>query len=205
MSYFPNKLLLNILACGLILSTSMQGATPVATKSAKKNKEETNWKKFVSTERGFSIELPTAPEQVDQIIDIPKSDLKISYTTFLSEPSDAMVYVISVWNYPAQIDMSKPEVNLQEGFGGMLSALPGSEVVSMSMTEIQGFKALEFLVKNEEIYFQGKLLLVYNTLYQIFTVYKDSIDMTDNYSHFINSFQLIQPDKRKLKGKETKV
>jgi hypothetical protein len=97
--------------------------------------------------------------------------------------------------------MSKPEVNLQDGFSGMISALPGSQVVNMKMAEIEGFKALEFLVKYEDIFFQGRLILVYNTLYQVFTVYKKSADMSNDYDHFINSFKLIHPEQRKITKK----
>lgn len=201
MSFFPNKLLLNILACGLILSCPLEAATQTAPKKEVKQ----DWTRFTSTQDGFSVDLPSKPEHVQQTIDIPKTDLKIDYNTYLSEPSDDVVYVVSVWNYPAKIDMSKPEINLQDGFGGMLSALPGSEVMSMKMGEVNGYKSLEFLVKNDEIYFQGKLILVYNTLYQVFTVYKKSVDMTDNYVHFINSFKLINPEKRQVNGNHKKM
>lgn len=195
MSFFNNKLLLNVLACGMILSCPMQldlfGATPKA-------QAEQKWTAFTSTEDGFSVDLPTNPEHVSQTIDIPNSPMKISYDTFISEPDDSTVYVISVWDYPPQVDMSKPEVNLQDGFGGMLSALPGSEVQEMKMTDVDGFAALEFLVKNEDIFFQGKLILVHNTLYQVFTVYKDDADMKGDYNHFISSFKLISPAKREV-------
>lgn len=198
MSFFPNKFLLNILACGLLLSCPLQGAM-IANKNGNNGKSATkhSWKTFTAKESGFSIDFPTKPEHVQQTIDVPKTDLKITYETYLSEPSDNIVYVVSVWNYPSAIDMSKPEVNLQDGFGGMLSALPGSEVLNMRMTEVQSFKALEFLVKNEDIYFQGKLILVHNTLFQVFTVYKDSEDMTNNYIHFIDSFKILNPDQMK--------
>jgi uncharacterized protein YxeA len=211
MSFFPNKFFLNILACGLILSCPCNLISAANNGNANKgvqeksndpkvNKTQTQlqWKNYKYAESGFSVDFPKKPERVQQSIDVPKSDLKISYETYLSEPSDAMVFVASVWNYPSQIDMSKPEVNLQDGFGGMLSALPGSEVLNMRMTEVEGFKALEFLVKNDDIYFQGKLILVHNTLYQLFTVYKNSEDMTANYIHFVDSFKLINPEKRKV-------
>lgn len=209
MSFFPNKLFLNILACGMILSCSINGAPPAQTptetrpqtqqKNMPKKAKPQEWKTFVSKESGFSVDFPALPEHIQQTIDIPKTELKISYDTYISEPSESVVYVVSVWNYPAEIDMSKPEVNLQDGFGGMLSALPGSEVLNMRMAPVQGFKALEFLVKNEDIYFQGKLILVYNTLYQVFTVYKSSEEMKDNYNRFIESFKLLDPEKRKVK------
>ena len=197
MSLFPNKFLLNIFACGLILSCPLNLTSAVDTKIQTKE-TKLQWQNYSYPESGFSIDFPKKPERVQQTIDVPKSDLKINYETFLSEPSDTIVYVVSVWNYPSQIDMSKPEVNLQDGFGGMLSALPGSEVQNMKMTEVGGFKALDFLVKHEDIYFQGKLILVYNTLYQVFSVYKSSENMTNNYSRFIDSFKLINPNARKV-------
>ena len=181
------KLLLSAAASILVLTTSLNGA-----------ESQKGWKKFTSTESGFSIDLPTTPDHLEQKIDIPQSDLSIGYDTFLSEPSESVVFVISVWNYPAEVDMSKPEVNLQDGFGGMLSALPGSQVQSMQMTDVDGFKALEFLVKNDEIYFQGKLILVYNTLYQVFSVYKDGDTVSKDYAKFIGSFKLINPAKNKV-------
>jgi hypothetical protein len=199
MSLFPNKFLLNILACGLILSCplNLMTAADVAT-PPKATETQFNWTNYPFKDSGFSVDFPKKPEKVEQSIDVPKSNLKIHYETYLSEPSDHVVFVVSVWNYPSKIDMSKPEVNLQDGFSGMLSALPGSEVKDMKMGTLDGFKDLEFLVKNEDIYFQGKLILVYNTLYQVFTVYKNTEDMSKNYSHFIDSFKLINPEQHKV-------
>lgn len=198
MSLFPNKFLLNILACGLILSCPLNLVTAASVTQQQATETQLKWQKYTFESSGFSIDLPKKPEWVQQSIDVPKSDLKINYETYLSEPSDSMVFVVSVWNYPSQIDMSKPEVNLQDGFKGMLSALPGSEVLNMKMGEVNGFKSLEFLVKNDDIYFQGKLILVHNTLYQVFTVYKSTEEMNDNYGHFIKSFNLIKPDQHKV-------
>src|ERR1700733_3955017 len=171
MSFLPNKFLLNILTCGLILSGSLNHMAAAALSEKPQAKEtKLNWQNYSYTQSGFSVDFPKKPVHVNQSIDIPKTDFKIKYETYLSEPTDNSVFVVSVWNYPSQIDMSKPEINLQDGFNGMLQALPGSKVENMKSSEIQGFKGLDFLVKNEDIYFQGKLLLVYNTLYQIFTV-----------------------------------
>ncbi len=186
MVYMINKLLLNILTVGLLFSSPLLAD---------------NWQGFTAPKSGFSVKLPKEPEHVEQKIDIPRTDLSIRYSTFISEPNEKVVYVISVWSYPAEIDMSKPEVNLQDGFGGMLSALPGSQVLSMQMGEQQGFKSLSFLVKNGEIYFQGRLVLVYNALYQVFAVYKGKEEMEKNYAQFIDSFKLINPEMHRVEVK----
>lgn len=190
MALIPNKMLLNILACGLIICSPLLAASG------------SNWKSLTEPKNSFSVSFPTEPEHIEQRIDIPRSDLSISYNTYISEPNEDAVYVVSVWNYPSEIDMSKPEVNLQDGFSGMLSALPGSEVVSMQKGEQQGFKTLDFLVKNDDIFFQGRLILVYNTLYQVFAVYKEEVMLTQDYNHFINSFQLINVEQQKVDNKK---
>jgi len=162
------------------------------------------WKTFTSDQSGFSVDLPASPEHLKQKIDLPNTKISIEYDTFISEPSDSVVYVVSVWNYPADIDMSNPQDNLKDGFDGMLAALPGSKVIKSDMTDLQGFKALEFLVKNDDIFFQGKLLIVYNTLYQVFTVYKENVDMKKNYDQFSRSFKLLNPSKQKMKVDSSK-
>lgn len=184
-----------ILFTALLAFASLEGnqVIPAAEKEVKED-----WKKFSSTQNGFTVDLPTIPDHVSQKVDIPQTDLSIKYDTYISEPSESVVYVISVWYYPAEIDMSKPEVNLQDGFGGMLSALPGSQVLKMEIGEIKGdFKALDFLVKHEDVFFQGKLILVYNTLYQVFSVYKENMDVKQNYDRFIDSFNLVNPGQNK--------
>jgi len=197
MKLLLNKLLINLLASGLVLSSAPMDAYFKCETVADKGKKA-DWVTFTSKENGFSVDLPKQPEQVHQKLDVPKTDLSIEYDTYVSEINDSVVYVVSVWHYPAELDMSQPEVNLQDGFGGMLSALPNSQVLNMKMTDVQSFKALEFLVKNDDIYFQGRLILVYNTLYQVFSVYKGVDTTKTTYQQFSDSFTLINPEKNKV-------
>ena len=75
--------------------------------------EASSWKPFTSTKSGFNIDFPAQPESIEQSIDIPQTDLSITYNTYLSEPNDSAVYVVSVWDYPSQIDMSDPVSKLK--------------------------------------------------------------------------------------------
>lgn len=187
-----------ILFSSFLLCASLQGNLQSNLVSTQEAVTKEEWKKFSSAKNGFYVELPTIPDHVSQKVDIPQTELSIKYDTYISEPSESVVYVISVWYYPAEIDMSKPEVNLQDGFGGMLSALPGSQVLKMEIGEFSDkFKALDFLVKHEDVFFQGKLILVYNTLYQVFSVYKENMDVKGNYERFMNSFTLDSPEQNK--------
>lgn len=198
-----NNLFFNLLAAGLILSSPIQAAPWGGKQSADQTH---SWKSYTSTKGNYSVDFPTDPEHVKQSIEIPKTDLKIEYSTSISEPNEDAVYVVSVWDYPSEVDMSKPEVNLQDGFKGMLSSLPGAKVESMHMTKFQGHDALEFLVHHEDIYFQGMLLLVDNTLYQVFSVYKEGGEMSkSDFNHFFDSFKLLDVGRKSSKNRKINI
>ena len=190
MRVFSNKVVLGLLSVGLLMANTAYAAP----KEDSSKKEATdNWETFTSEKNGFSIDFPAKPEHVSQTIDIPKTDMVIQYDTFISEPNENSIYVVSVWEYPESLDLSEPYQDLETGFQGMISALPGSEVVKKDKVDVAGNDALEFIVKNDEIFFQGKLLVVDNTLYQIFVVYKeDDKEMDSNYKRFIESFELLK-------------
>lgn len=174
----------------LLFATSMRAETSLFGKSS-------SWQEFTAASQGFSVEVPSTPDHIKQKIDIPNTRMILEYNTYISEPSDKVVYVISVWEYPAEVDMSHPEINLQDGFNGMLAALPDARVLSKEISDVQGFKSLEFHVKSEDILFQGKVIIVHNTLYQVFTVYRESVDMKSDYTRFINSFKLLHPEQQR--------
>ncbi|WP_213318331.1 hypothetical protein [Chlamydiifrater volucris] len=161
-----------------------------------------DWKKYDYKDSGFSVELPKEPEYSRQTIEIPQSDITIRYETFVTEPNENLIYVISVWNYPEKIDIGKPEQNLQEGFAGMLSALPESHVLFMQSATHQGHQSLEFWIRNEDIFFRGKLICVDHTLYQVFMVYKsnDAKSLDQEYQQFSSSFHITKPRASKVQS-----
>ncbi|WP_348662644.1 hypothetical protein [Chlamydia vaughanii] len=161
-----------------------------------KIKDGLKWKRYDYTKNcGFSAEFPGDPDHSGQIIEIPQSELTIRYDTYVTETqSDNTVYVVSVWEYPEKVDISRPELNLQEGFSGILQALPESQVLFMQAKEIQGHKALEFWISCEDIYFRGMLVSVNHTLYQVFMVYKNknSKALDKEYETFTKSFKITK-------------
>ncbi|AHH22838.1 hypothetical protein C6H88_02325 [Chlamydia muridarum str. Nigg] len=176
--------------------TSLPTTEDLQTSAITKVSDLLSWKRYDYTqEGGFSVQFPEFPEHSGQIVEIPQSDLAIRYDTYVAEtPNDSTVYVVSVWEYPEKVDISKPELNLQEGFSGMLYALPESQVLYLKATEVQGHKALEFWVACEDVYFRGMLVSVNHTLYQVFMVYKGrSPEVLDKeYNIFIQSFKVTK-------------
>lgn len=172
-------------------------------------KEGLKWKRYDYTgNRGFSVEFPGEPDHSGQIIEIPQSDLTIRYDTYVTETqSDGTVYVVSVWEYPEKVDVSRPALNLQEGFSGILQALPESQVLFMQAKDIQGHKALEFWIACEDVYFRGVLISANHTLYQVFIVYKNqnANALDKEYDQFIKSFKITKVREAKSSDLKKKV
>ncbi|SPN73383.1 hypothetical protein C10C_0205 [Chlamydia serpentis] len=159
-------------------------------------KDSLSWKRYDYTSScGFSIEFPGEPDHSGQIVEVPQSEITIRYDTYVTETaSDNTVYVVSVWEYPEKVDISRPELNLQEGFSGMMQALPESQVLFMQARQIQGHKALEFWIVCEDVYFRGMLISVNHTLYQVFMVYKNKNPqaLDKEYKAFSESFKITK-------------
>lgn len=191
-------LLLPLLTMGLFGATS---EVRVAGSEVEKNTKD--WKNYEYADLHFAVELPNKPEKMHQDIAIPQTELKIISDTFMVEAGEEMVYLVSVWQYPKEIDLSDPESSLKDGFKGMLSALPSSEVLHSRVFEKEGNKCLEFKVKSETVHFEGFLMLVDHVLYQVFTVYKEGLNASKDISRFLESFHLINGEKKEPANKES--
>ncbi len=212
MSLFSNNIFLNVLCIGLFLSFFSYGESKFSSLIKKDYaskvlviNDNDSWKTFSDKETGFSVSFPCDPITSKKTIEIPQSNISISYNTYVCETNKDSVYVVSVWEYPDQVDISKPEVNLQEGFAGMLSALPESQVLLMKSSERDGFKSLEFWVKNDDIFFRGELVSVNHKLYQVFFVYRDNSEeeVIQDYSKFIESFKISEKQSVKITKTKT--
>src|SRR5947208_3303758 len=101
MNFLSKNIITTLLLLNFITTTSFAAAPEFneESESEQMTSKAVTWKRFSSEKSGFSIDLPQTPEHIHQTIKIPKTDLTIDYDTFISEPSEKIVYVISVWNY----------------------------------------------------------------------------------------------------------
>ena len=129
-----------------------------------------SWKRYDYTQEcGFSVQFPELPEHSGQVIEVPQSDLSIRYDTYVAETfSDNTVYVVSVWEYPEKVDISKPELNLQEGFAGMLYALPESQVLYLKATSMQAFAHISSGQANGTVMMEGLATALGTTIVGLF-------------------------------------
>lgn len=150
------------------------------------------WKVFNSTLGQFQVTFPSYPTHETDNIQILDSTITFKYDSYLTETSDGTTYFVSTVTYPFEIDTSSPETNLEGSLNGMVASSEGSEVVFSGFTYFDGYRALDYKIKNtnENIYLQGKIILVDQTLYQLMVSYELVNFNKTNYDKFINSFEL---------------
>lgn len=150
------------------------------------------WKVFNSALGQFQATFPTYPTHETDNIQIPDSSITLKYDSYLSETSDGTTYFVNTVTYSSEIDTSNPETNLEGSLNGMVASSEGNEVISSNFTYFEGYRALDYKIKNtsENIYLQGKIILVNQTLYQLMVAYESGNFNKNNYDKFINSFEL---------------
>ena len=136
-----------------------------------------SWKEFNSPVGKFKATFPAYPAHETNNLDTG-TGLTLKYDTYLSETSDGTSYVVSTVVYPAEVDTSNPETNLEGSLNGMLASSDGNKLISSNLTSSNGYGALDFLIlNNRTVYLKGKIIMVGQTLYQVMVVYESKTIM----------------------------
>ena len=145
--------------------------------------QSVEWEYFHSTIGQFKILFPVYPEYKTHFLDTGRLDM------YIAEQSDGTTYLVEVGEFLPEIDTSNPEILLKEGLKQMLSS-EDNELISSNFTIFDGYKTLDFSIRNKKYNFisNGRMMIVEERFYQL--IGTDSKE--NDYSKFINSFQLIK-------------
>lgn len=170
-------------------STTTSGPTDQKSSMTDKN---VKWQTYTFSDNNFSISLPVKAEEQHQQLDLPNSQTKIPYDTYVSEPNQNVSYLVGVAKYPKEVNVSSPQNNLQAAVNGTVSATPGAKLISSQMTDLGGNKAVDFVIQGQDFNMKGRYILVGSTLYQLMVAYENNQNIDDDYNTFIKSFKITQ-------------
>lgn len=150
------------------------------------------WRVFNSSIGRFEAKFPSYPVTEKEVVQIPDSTLTINMYFFISEVDDHGAYIVGVSKYPDEVDVSVPEINLENAMNGMLISTEDNELIDSNLTDFDIYKSIDFTIENNnlEIYKKGKIILADNVLYQILLIREKEHFNEDDYNKFINSFSL---------------
>lgn len=152
--------------------------------------DTSSWKEFNSPVGKFKATFPSYPAHKTDNIDTG-TGLTLKYDTYTGETSDGTSYMVNMVVYPAKVDTSNPETNLEGSLNGMLASNDANKLISSNLTYSNGYRALDFLILNNgTVYLKGKIIMAGQTLYQVMVAYESKNYNESNYSKFMNSFNL---------------
>lgn len=151
------------------------------------------WKEFNSTVGKFKAAFPAYPSHETNDIGLPGSTLSLKYDTYAAETSNGNGFLVNTSVYPVEVDTSKPDNNLEGSLNGMLASNDGNKLISSQLIDLDGNRALDFEISNSDsIRLKGRTILADHTMYQLMLVYEKQNYSEEDYTKFINSFELIK-------------
>jgi hypothetical protein len=154
------------------------------------------WEDFYSPLGEFRARFPTYPifETEDLTLPYPYNDLVGTYDTYFSEQPDGTAFMVGVATYPPEIDVTNSDYFLEDTVVGIVESDPSNKLLLSESTTFSGYKARDFLIKNDDLnfYMKGKLIIVGQTLYELMMGYEVQNYRESDYNYFIDSFKLAK-------------
>lgn len=178
------------LLCG-VSAPNLGGAKSVlAVQSKEANASKgIGWKKFHSVPGSCSVSLPGSPEHVKQVMPLADSGQDLRYDVYVSAFERKAVYMLLVAQYPSMIDDSYAEMSLETFLNGLITQNPENKLIFADLTEVEGYKALDFFIEARGIYFKGRVVMANNNLYLLAMECETHNYKQEHFDHFIRSFQ----------------
>jgi hypothetical protein len=150
-----------------------------------------NWKELYSVGGKCKILFPSEVHHVEQYI--PGSDDKsLKYDLYISSLNENDLFFMIVAQYPMTIAKDKEEVSLEGFLNGILNNKAQKNLISANFETFNGYKTLDFLVKDEGRFFKGKVFIIKNKLYLIAIECNEKYYTDEIYEKFTKSFSLVK-------------
>jgi hypothetical protein len=147
------------------------------------------WQSFNAAEGSFKALLPVYPVR-NSSSDVNDAGIRVTSVTYTSTVSSNLVYYIVVDTFAEPIDISNPDAALEKGLNGMLATDVNNVLVSSNYGYYGYDRVLNFIIRNNDVYIKGRILLHGEVVYAFYEAYTINNYVDADYNKFINSFVL---------------
>jgi hypothetical protein len=151
------------------------------------------WKKFTAPQGQFEVLLPSLPQHASEVVPLLSGQGAIKYDMYIAQKKDGSTFMISVIQYPPSFDVSNANSLLESVMKEMQGANKSNTIQNKEVTVFNTYPALDFWMKNDEFATRSKTFLCGHTLFVLTFVDRNFVDLEQDFSTFINSFQLKGP------------
>jgi hypothetical protein len=147
------------------------------------------WIQYSSDDAGFKISFPTNPEEASKELVIPDSGKVLSYEEITSAENEKVHYSVSHMELPRKWRLAG-STTLLKGVLDIMVKYEGSELIEKEFKKFDGFRVLDFRMKqgNDEV--KGRLIIVGPTLYKLSITYPSTHADKMQQNPFLDSFEI---------------
>lgn len=180
------------LAAGALLvyhAVKQHEHTPSSQNRVRKQSFDT-WNEFVSRDGHFKIMLPSHPLCTRQKLPLADTGLTYTYDLYTSEDQEGATFLIHLIRYPEGVDLSQPEILLENVMNEMLSSNSHHQLHSMKFSSFRSHVALDFTLSSPEVFLANKAFIIDRTLFVLSCMDKTSHYDERAFKFFTDSFTL---------------
>ncbi|MHB9147359.1 MAG: hypothetical protein ACYC2U_02855, partial [Candidatus Amoebophilus sp.] len=112
--------------------------------SSKLTQNLTTWKTFQPASKAFEIKFPTQPSYEKEELPIEDTKLKIKYECYESTTDKGVAYSVSYMNYPADIELTKFDLN--DFIEDIVQSSSSNKLLTSLESYVGKHKAVDFLI-----------------------------------------------------------
>lgn len=130
----------------------------------------------VALDGGATVMVPLAPEQSEQIVEVAGVD--VTLTLYSATDQDGSTYNVGVIDYPPQVDLSDPAVNLIASVSGAAGNV-GGRVVAQELRVYDGAPAADFTIETAGVTLAARNVLDDRRLYALSVAFTGTAQPAD--------------------------
>ncbi len=151
------------------------------------------WINYVADAKGFTVLLPSYPEETSQSFDNPHTRDALTYHEYKScNEKEKVCYSVGYLDLPRSWRFAGANTLLKGALGIVVEHEAGSSLVNSSLSRHQKNPAIDFEISKDSNVLKGKLVLIGRTMYRIMVTEPAGsarVDSTQMYT-FMDSFQM---------------
>lgn len=149
-----------------------------------------SWRTFHSVSGKCTIAFPEQPEHVHQRLPMSEEGYDLNYDVYIAPHKQEAVYMVLIAQYPPFVSPEHSDKGLESFLNGILSQNPNNRLIFADLTEVNGYKALDFFIQTKGVYFKGRAVMAKSSLYLIAMECESQNYQESHFTYFINSFEL---------------
>lgn len=148
------------------------------------------WKEFNSAVGKCKLKFPGQPQHVSENIQFAEEGYTLRYDAYVAAAEPQTVYMLLIAQYPDFVDESYARASLESFLNGIINHNPQNQLLFADLLLVDGHEALDFFIRTGGVYFQGRALMIKNSLYLMAMECEMKDYNEQQYKTFVGSFEL---------------